>query len=307
MNVANGASETKKEYKSLNRLIGREFSEEMVLLPRDPRKISQMHQVKFVLRVHTIRQDSNNVVINSDFAKEHADLRRVHDGLVIHLSENGPFRDITPIDTPFIVEVTYHLPDRRRSKTTKTEFVVPSINPRETGIETIWLCRFEMQDDEYLIDGEYDLASKILIRRPVVLLDLKYLHKIFRENGSLGEIIEGEEGMEDWKRLPEIPPRYIKVFDADIELRKRRLERLYRIQNNIHKIKIEYPGLSPAQAQDSWFTEKRLIEEWLIKYEKAFSEAHTKGLLDPRIRVLCPVSWKTIELIFAHRLLEGQI
>ena len=246
LNVANGATENKEEYKSLNRLISREFSEEMILLTSKPSTELEMTQVLFEVVLPSKEGSTYQEYRAGDFVGTHAKLRQMHDRFCIYIPEddekNTEKRRLHPLNTPFIVEVKYHLPDLHRDKTNRVEFVVPSINPRETGIETIWLCTFEMKKGEYLIDGEYDLARNYLIRQPVILLDLDFLEGIFSKTGGLGELVVNQEGFDDVKRLPNIPGDHFKLFDADVEFRKMRLKHLEQLsaEGGINKIRSEY-------------------------------------------------------------------
>ena len=309
LNVANGASENKEEYKSLNRLIGREFSEEMILLPVRPEQEFEMEQVVFEAVIPATNVSTHQPFLATDFVHAHASLRRRHDNFCIFTpaegGENSEKRRIYPIDTPFEITVRYHLPDLHRDKPEKIEFVVPSINPRETGIETIWLCAFEMKDGEYLIDGEYDLARNYLIRQPIIMVEMNYLESLYQETGSLGDLVFNEKGLDDVKRLPILHQNHYRLFDADVEFRKSRLEYIRGIldkKDSDSKLKEQYQ-LSGPKARDAADKEKNRIIKWLNDYELAFENSHKLGVLDnPHLRSLCPVTWKTLELIFAHKI-----
>lgn len=309
LNVANGATENKDEYKSLNRLISREFSEETILLSAKPSKNCEMTQVIFETVLPSTKGPTQEEYRAVDFVGMHAKLREVHDGFQIDIpdedEENSDRRRLFPIDTPFTVTVRYHLPDLRRHKQNKIEFIVPSINPRETGIETIWLCTFEMKDNEYLIDGEYDLARNYLIRQPVILLEMGYLSQIYKRTKSLGEMVISEKGFDDVKRIPPVPKGSYCLFDIDVDFRKSRLAHLKSIDaknDGGRAVMIEYK-MSHQRSQDALIKELTRIETWLSDYENAFKSARNGQLLDdPRLRSFCPVTWKTLELIFAHQL-----
>ncbi|MGE5072914.1 MAG: hypothetical protein ACM3MF_05755 [Anaerolineae bacterium] len=307
-NAANGATENKDEYKSLNRLIRREFSEEMILLPGKPCAGTEMTQVMFESVLPNTNGSTHQEYREADFVRAHAALRQRHDDFQLFIPPEGDERyskrRIHPLNTPFKVRVTYHRADLHRAGQENVEFVIPSINPRETGIETIWLCGFEMSDGEYLIDGEYDLARNYLIRQPVVLLDMDYLKRIHARTGGLGEMVLNQTGFDDVKRLPPIPAGHFHIFDADVEFRRRRLATLERLSaaKDVHAINASY-GLSTAKAQDAMTKEMTRMKTWLADYEDAFARASNGGKLDDaRLRCLCPVTWKTLELIFAHRI-----
>jgi hypothetical protein len=308
LNVANGATENKDEYKSLNRLIRREFSEEMILLPGRPCVGTEMTQVLFETVIPSTNGSTHQEYRPADFVREHARLRQRHDDFQIFIppedDDKYEKRQIYPLNTPFKVRITYHLADLHRDNKELVEFVIPSINPRECGIETIWLCGFQMNDGECLIDGEYDLARNYLIRQPVVLLDMDYLRQLYSGHGGLGEMVLNREGFDDVKQLPPIPAANFRVFDIDVEFRRRRLKYLEHIhqQKDVRGINTTY-GLNTERSQDALTKESTRIRTWLDDYESAFARAREGGSLDDeRLRCLCPVTWKTLELIFAHKI-----
>ena len=50
-----------------------------------------------------------------------------------------------------------------------------------------------------------------------------------------------------------------------------------------------------------------MIRDWLDAYREAVTQINSRGLsgdsdADLSLRTLCPVTWKTLELAFAHRL-----
>lgn len=297
--MANGASEEKGEYKDLHRLIGREFSEEVVLLNAKPwgelnGPTAELRQKTFEVFCADPRAPSPMApFINPSFSEKHAELRRKHDGISISISEQDR-REIFPIPTPFEVCVTYHRPDLR-SETTAVRNVIYSLNPGEFGIEVIWLCAFKKDKDEYFLDGEYHLGREVLIRRPIILLDMDFLYEeVYLRQNSLGdEITRGD--CPEGKMLPDVPKENCVIFDDDIKLRQRRLMALKGMENTT----------SPQTLQDqktkanlSW--ERNLIQAWLDKYEGPFEEAQEKGLQHEVLRTLTPDAWKPIELIFAH-------
>lgn len=292
LNVANGGSETKEEAKDLHRLIGREFSEEVIIVNTRPTPGSELYQNTLVaFSPDPSAQSPIAKYISPEFAKKHVELRYKHDHISIEMSDFHR-REISPLRTPFQVNVTYHYPDLRTATTTEIRNVVYSVNAIDFAIEVIWLCTFKLHDGEYIIDGEYHLGREILIRRPAVLLDMDYLRQVYKQQHSLGEtntILNSHE----CKLLPPVPAESCIVFDADIELRHKRLEKLMS--------QLRTPHISEAvRTNVEW--EKNLIASWLSKYEAPFAEAKDAGLHHESLRSLCPVTWKTLELIFAHRI-----
>lgn len=291
LNLAIGASETKSEYKDLHKLMGREFSEETVLLVSQPRPGGHIPQQRFTVEhfgIDTLQAISE--YINHEFVEKHNLLRKLHDGMDIEILKNDDGRPITPIRTPFRIRLWYHSLDLRKIQDKYFKNVLFCVNPYEFGIEIVWLCKFQLQEGEYILDGEYDLGRGYLVRQPVVLLDMDFLHQVYKENHSLGEKIVGK----DSKLLPRIPKEHIVIFDQDVELRKRRLENL----NTMLK-STSYNGF----LKDNLEYEKRRIEQWMSDYLDFFANQNLETEVTfEALRTLCPVTWKSLETIFLHNI-----
>ncbi len=282
LNIAIGASESKKEYKNLHMLIGREFSEEVVLLSSEPHPKLSVAQYRFT--TNTFDPDATKSIswyTNPDFVKRHNQLRKEHDDFEIKQLSGDEGRSITPLITPFRVRVKYHSATLNSLDNSYFKDVVFTINPHEFGVEVIWLCQFLLREDEYIIDGEFDMGRNYLVRQPVILIDMEFLKNTYYENKSLGLKKQGT----DIKVLPLIPEGKFIIFDQDIALRKRRLINL---NSQLKKIKHK-----PA---DKIFERDR-IKKWLDDYEMSFANAKTGSLTSESLRSLCPVTWKTLELI----------
>ena len=294
LNLACGASETKDEYKNLSRLIAREFSEELVLLSRRPEPGHPVRQHPF--RGPGREQTTNPIWphLNPAFARRHADLREAHDGISIDILD--PKRDgrkMREIDTPFSVNVRYHTPNLREHDETSTSDVLLSINPAELGIEVISACTFPLLEGEYLLDGEFDLGRRILIRHPVVLLDMDFLRDLYEVKGSLGEPLNDERSGEG-KRLGPVPPDHYELFGDDLELRERRLSKVEARLEKYHLPRWERANLE---------TEAQRLREWLEAYAGQLQRAQEKdGDLEPPWSDLCPVTWRTLELLFSRNI-----
>lgn len=295
LNVANGASENKGEYKNLHRLIGREFSEETVLLSACPRPGGAVFKTTFV--AFSLDPEAKSPIapfINPDFAMMQAKLRYEHDGIVL-TPESNLKRVISPIKTPFVVRTTYHTPDLTASEITEIHNVVYSLNPAEFGIEIIWLCTFNLSDGEYLIDGEYHLGREVLIRRPVVLIDMEFLRQTYGQQQTLGNLSSKDETF-GGKLLPLIPKEHCMIFDVDVELRHHRLDR---IEEQLRSADL----LGARRRILKW--EQERIRSWLSEYGEAVKSAADRGLQHDHLRTLCPVTWKTLEMVFAHHMNYG--
>jgi hypothetical protein len=292
LNVANGASETKDEYKNMHRLIGREFSEETILLSARPRAQGEVLQSTFV--TFTVDPNANSPVapfINLKFAKRQNRLRFEHDRIRL-TRKPGIERKIFPLETPFKLQVTYHNPDLKSSGKQEIENVIYSVNPTEFGIEVVWLCNYDLRDGEYLLDGEYHLGRDVLIRRPIILLDMEFLREIYEKTGELGKLLHNDESR-GCKLIPPITRESCEVFDIDVELRRSRVSTL---KNELTNAKL------PASRKSIIRWEIDRITKWFEMYEKDFPLISTSGIENNRLRTLCPVTWKTLEMIFLHKI-----
>ena len=294
LNVANGASETKEEYKDPRALIGREFCEEVIVLSGAPGKDADLAQREFATH------DTFAKFVNPEFAKQHAELRSEHDGFTITPVKN-PARRVRFLETPFDVDITFHGPSREDKHGTLDD-VVYTINPAELGIEVMKLAEFSMEDSEYIIEGEVNPSRKALIRQPPVLLRLSYLSEVFSRKGSLG-ILQSGGASTDGKLMDEIPSEHCVIFDADVELRRSRRTTICADLA---------AGNLDGNRRSNLEWELQLINRWLDRWGEAVTRAKRDGLRGNRepereLRTLCPVTWKTLELAFAHKLFQKQL
>ncbi|MBU7028650.1 MAG: hypothetical protein HXS48_17070 [Theionarchaea archaeon] len=289
LNMANGASDAPEEFKDLRSLIYREFSEELVLLSREPHVGDVLPVTHRVVQFpDPLPQYIYPKIMKKEFAKPHRQLRREHDDMTIELGD-GPI--IKPVRTPFEVEITYYDANLRDTSSMTIENVIFNINPTEFGIEVLSVSYFNMKEEEYLMDGEISGRGPALIRRPVMLVSCDYLQEVYNEMGSLGTDMEERPHM-NCKDLGEIPFGEYKIYDRDIEFRKRRLTLLQRT----------------AETKNS--AEAKRYQGWLNKYEPLFTAIRelscdiTSKDHSP-LTVLLPATWKTIETICYYNLLDN--
>ena len=292
LNLACGASETKAEYKDLNHLIGREFSEELVLVNGLPRTGHLVLQYPFTCASHGVPGDSMKSYLNPAFALRHVQLRGSHDGIAIDIAGNRS-RRLRPADTPFSVRVKYHLPGLRESSESLTQDVLLSVNPAELGIEVISVCTFQLRPGEFLLDGEFDLGRGFLIRRPIILLDMEFLRSRFDEMGSLGRQLDDQAAGEG-KRLGAVLPEHYEVFGDTLELREGRLMRVRAQLKQARLSRWERANLE---------TEGHLLEQWGQTFAQTLQSVASKSVaLPPPLSDLCPVTWRSLEMIFSRKL-----
>jgi hypothetical protein len=144
-NVGNGASETLAEFDDLNELLTREFAEELMLVDRQPDYTvnaaprTPVHQYSFhPVGIEHLNSDERFM----EHLGEHAKLRRV-DGIDFVLPEDHRYhRAVHAKETRFLVEVCW----AGREGMTRSEDVLFSVNPAESGIEVIRPYSFKMHE-----------------------------------------------------------------------------------------------------------------------------------------------------------------
>ena len=128
LNVPNGASECKDEYKDPWRLIDREFNEEVVVLSGRPLRGSALLQRDF------LGQFQIGQFLTSEFAAEHAQLRETTDD--IKIDRGGAPRPVDFLKTPFRVKVQFHASNLEGMiRTAETRNVVYSMDPAESALK----------------------------------------------------------------------------------------------------------------------------------------------------------------------------
>lgn len=280
-NVANGASESKQEYKDLESLITREFGEELLVL--DNRPPGDCRYVPFDF------PDAEKNKLMEHFAKQHLNLRAFHDDLCIEKSSKR-LTKVNTFDTPFRLNVKYH---SHSFETLHKEIdnILFQVNPTEFGIEILKVCEFELPNDGYLLDGEIWTRSniKILVRRPVMLFSIECMRRVFEENnGSIGsqtmdkahldcKLINSSIGRDDFY-----------FFDEDISFKIKRLSSLRERTDKLRMFEVER------------------LEDWFDRFGEQFQDAKSARELVPDkhhdLLSLCPVTWKAIEQILEHRI-----
>ncbi len=271
-NIANGASETKREYKYLNDLIYREMLEELVIIHGTPRKYAHLERR---MLISPGPESVNNGLFTYPLIEKHDRFRDKHDGIRLTRTRGS---DITTEFTHQQVRVFFH-EDWSNAEPVLTNNVLIAINPLELGIEVIRVGRFKLRDDEVLLDGEVYTSSKgeYLVRRPVVMISTDFLKQRYYENGnSLGRR-PTQDASDDRKTLGPIPSEKYHLFSEELVLRRARLNML------------EKQGLSTS-------AEAKRLQDWACKAEDKFKSAARGEGLDDDLSTLLPTTWKAIEL-----------
>jgi hypothetical protein len=281
-NIANGASERRDEYKTLHRLMLREFCEELVILDRRPEidDPSIYQRRLFALKepvVGEILQGLQEDLFSRTFTDEHDRIRGRDDGLSIRASPRPVC--LKPVETHHLVRVTFHT-DTGTDWATLGDLVF-SVNPGENGVEVIRFFEFDLAPRDYLMCGEVGERGRYLVREPVGLLSLDWLQDQFRQgDGSLGDVVWHDD-YGGGKLIPKIPKSEYRLYTADIRFRSRRLTRLREV------------------SKGTTF-EITKHQSWLASYERLFNRIDEQGgeIVDDCLRVLCPVTWRSLEALF---------
>ena len=273
-NIANGGSETKEEYKNLDKMIFREAREELVICDSPPRRGMQV--VHRLFSAGEFQESNSQLIIK--MAQEHQRLRTDHDGIHFTIEPQGP--RLNDLETSFKVEVTFHEAGETREQTTKDVLII--INPLELGIEIVRVGEFKLQNHQCLLDGEICPSEddKYLVRQPVGLFDVGWLKQEFERNSGM----LGKPETNDRRVLEDIPAECFHVFPEEFYLRKVRLENL--------------EGKGKGQNHEA----KRL-KNWEKEMSPKFSAllGEGKALTDPQLKVFLPAAWKSIELAIKEK------
>jgi hypothetical protein len=233
-NIAAGSSETEAELRRPVAFGLREFVEETIVLSRAPEVGAEVTARTFPSIIEERRQI-------------HAALKTVNRHLNVRSQEDGfavsPFparADDIPPDRAIAADFA-HTRTRLHIRDDKGEEVVPDVlvcfNLLELGIEVISVLRYELADNDYLLDGEMltPVGGKTeLIRMPVAMISHQYLREVFGTGRAElayehPPLIEYSTAHDVWRQvragqpsvLPARPPRpdEVVVFGWDVDRR----------------------------------------------------------------------------------------
>ena len=289
LTIANGASESEREYYELEEVIYREGFEELVVCNGEPKTGATIQRCPLRL--------PGSPPPDLALARDHYRLRSAHDNIEFAQDEAPPDRNVSVLLTGNSVVVqgfsrSWRGPKRHR-KTTND--VLLAVNPREHGVEIVRPGEFELKDGEYLLDGEVQQASgrEYLVRRPVVMISADFLRRVYESHGgSLGNVSDDFAT----KSLGAVPREEFRIFSEDIVLRRRRQLELTQRQSGSDAAE----SLSRSDAH-----ELERINQWLDRYASAFLQAPLEGStaqggFPSEYARLLPAAWKPIEQAIAR-------
>ncbi len=247
-----------------------------------------------------------------DFVREHDRLRAEQDQITITDDPSRKPLRLHEIETNSRVIVT----DDRQSYS--TENVIFTINPLEAGVESVFLFRFDLADDDYLLFGEVLEDLGALAREPVMLLRRSFIESQLTQHGGLGQLLPDLER----KQLSSIPAGDYHIFGADTVLRERRLHALLNdldipsgdLRDPAHTARLRDDVITRRLASENnprrgqALLEARFHANWFAEYAAHFSALVPDGPLEaptpggsPLLN-LCAVTWKTLELACQHKI-----
>ncbi|MDG7000980.1 MAG: hypothetical protein JRN15_17945 [Nitrososphaerota archaeon] len=325
-NVANGASECEEELADFDKLTMREFSEEMRLYSG----ASTTGELQEIL----LYEDGSNTPFDAENAKKfgrtQGRLRRAHDGLRLKREYGVRVVSNATHNSPFRINVT----GGRMSTRARRHSVTFTLNPFELGCEVLWLTKFDLYPGEFILDGEVDATGSFLIRRPVILISVDFLKRAYNDgtleychDDELRNAGNAQRYVFDKKYLRSIPKGTYKIFAEELEFAKRRLRTIVEIQSVKWKQDWDSQVADWINGTSSFDTEsnkdqfgkmvsgiknRKMQEEfkmrlmWQVRYGALFDK-YARGdrdITDLDLLSFCPTTWKALELVFAHELLE---
>lgn len=314
-NLASGSSESVQEWRNLFEVGVRELCEELVVLEGPPlqqgRPVPEVYRRRFRPgQALSAYPDLVRQLTGHDFVREHDRLREVQDQISISDDPASRALRLDEIGTNSTVKFI----DSGHSHT--TENVIFSVNPLEAGVESIFLFRFDLADDDYLLFGEVLEDLGALAREPVMLLRRSFVEEEVARHGSVGRLLADQER----KQLAGVAPGDYHIFDADIVLRERRLSTLLddldiphsEIRNASHAAALRDGviarrlGSERDAGRGRMLLEARFHANWFAEYGADFASIDPDGPLeahasqDSPLLQLCAVTWKTLELVCQH-------
>lgn len=318
-----GCSEKEEELFQQKILSWREFGEEFVVIEQDvdeclrQRVGSELGSIDRLTRAPLywpgeppaaqIRDWLESVL----FKEDHAKLRKEQDRLNFEKGKNK--RVVKPIEIPSDpTGVGYEIKvvsSRTESEGWNPENFLFQIDQFNCAIDCIWPLEIDLRDSDYLLQGEIweggtGSERETLVRDPMILISLERLQKALSPDCPIselptlvaaGQFVNGDEQTSySGKTLQYCCAEDIHVFEADLKLRRQRLDI---IQKHLDNPRFEREYRTFSRRAQRFETAFRTLSERLKKFGGT-----TTNLVDQSVAplvTLCPISWKCLELLFA--------
>ena len=310
LNLPVGGSESSKERFQIEKLLQREFHEEIVLVNGDPadsglvtRKTIGLSPGELLVRGDPLLVDE---ILARKFHEEHDRLRDTQDGVKIQ-SDMAAGIPLTRLKTPF--EVNVNTQQDGKGILPKYSDVLPVLNLFEHGIEIVAPIYFEVDSTDTILFGERWERAMTLLRNPIVLLSYDFLKKAFASGEEYlsppdyaGASSEDVINFRDGRRIKKLSSKDYHVFPSDIELRERRIG-LLRGRRELTTEEEKELGL-----HERWIRKYGVVVKNLIERESSGDANEVDLNADAsRFLTLCPAAWKTIELMFKYNILQESL
>ena len=247
--------------------IAREFLEETLVLTRSP--TSGSNESKLFILPFWPGSDSEQKKLQ--FASTHIELREKYDHLRIRPNHDARIRaHAAP------TQMTLRVESYSRSNPGVSDVII-CFNLLELGIEVVKVITYDLDDYNYLLDGEIlEFTPKELTRMPVGLISVSYLQSVFgTEKADLTYTLGPQPSVRVRKPIPQ---EDIHIFDWDI------LQRLAIIRGE----------------KDPIGTELRRYLDWYDKFGPNFLDEQDSPWTGNPSRLFTPATVKLLNLCFSQ-------
>ncbi|MFL6199533.1 MAG: TIR domain-containing protein [Thermoanaerobaculia bacterium] len=222
--------------------ISREFLEESIVINRRPDSEDPLNPTAF--RAFTAAFPLPG--FTAERWRKYADFRRRCDNLASHF-DGSPIRlNVVPLEPQMTLKILSRPLGGEPSDLdwSKESNVLVCFSLRDLGIEVVRVFRYELQDNDYLLDGEIDHEG-CLVRMPMVLFSHDYLAETFTHDENWNHYVApfGEPPSIQVRRAPtvsEVVPflwdveQRVKIMNGKIEGTEHERTRFRRWYNMFH-------------------------------------------------------------------------
>lgn len=167
----------------------REFLEETLVLERKPEGGSVMYWRNFEFPPNLVIQEP--LLKAKNLSEQHIQLRCANDGIQIKKSPKDLMVSV-PNSSNLFLNV---IPSTENCNGQNGAWnVLIAINPMELGVEVVNVFEYNLDDSNYILDGEiYQIGNKpTMVRMPVALISLEYLFRNFGTRTFYPEYTQGQ-------------------------------------------------------------------------------------------------------------------
>ena len=269
-NICLGASEASDNINEPWSFIMREFLEETLVCQNTSQHNMKVIKRPFVFHHIEVKAEMERA---EKFSRKHQHLRFERDGMAFVKGE-PIYVNLWNTQTDLEIE-------RENEPLLTEKNVLVCLNISELGIEILKIISYDLDDSDYILDGEiYDPGGSQqveLVRMPVALISLDFLQEAFKGKEFLDFYYEDP-------KLPSIltssiPPEHIHIFEHDVR-RQRDL------------------ALGKDPKATEW--EEKRSKRWYKQFGKNFLDAVGNPTNTNANRLFTPTSAKALSYYFAN-------